>query len=159
MRMPVLPSWALDSMLKYSCHWFNDDLISCWRCCWKPTTSYRFHDTPAADWCTVSLAQFNFGEWDFCFGQWYVLLHALDRPEWVPLGGPVPPPSLSLCCARGDSQSFLTFLGWAQKLLLCLTAFFTKMNFTVYFIQILFPDQIPAQTLINSSLILKWPRI
>lgn len=75
----------------------------------------------------------------------------------MPLGGPVPPASLSLFCVCGTFQPSHTFLSWFQRLLLCLTAFFIKRNFTAYFILFIFTEQIPSQTQISSSLILQWP--
>lgn len=153
-----IPRRHFSHFIAFSTHHWQGDLINCWRCCWKPTTFYRFHDTPAADSCAVSLAQFSFGKWDFCFGQCYEFLHALTgQTEWVPLGGPVPPLSLMLFCVCGDIKSFFTFLGWTQKLFLCLNVFFSKMNFAVNLIQIIFREQIPAQTWISSSL--QWPRM
>lgn len=74
----------------------------------------------------------------------------------VPLGGPVPPASLSLFCVCGTFQPSLTFPSWSQRLLLCLTAFFIKMNFIAYFILFIFTEQIPSQTQISFSLILQW---
>lgn len=156
-KSQLIPRSHFSHFVAYSTHHWEDDLINFWRCCWKPTIFYRLHETllyctnvnsyntPAAGSCTVSLAQLNFGEWDFCFGQCFVFLHALTGwTEWVPLGGPIPPPSLSGFCVCGDFQSFFTFLGWTQKSPLYLIAFLSKMNFAVYLIQIIFPEKIPA---------------
>lgn len=156
-KSQLIPRRHFSHFVVFSTHHWEDDLINFWRCCWKPTTFYRLHEpllyctnvnsynTPAADSCTGSLTQLNFGEWDFCFGQCYVFLHALTGwTEWVPLGDPIPPPSLSVFCVCGDFQSFFTFLGWTQKLPLYLIAFLSKMNFAVYLIRIIFPEEIPA---------------
>lgn len=110
-KSQLIPRRHFSHFVVFSTHHWKDDLINFWRCCWKPTTFYRLHETllyctnvnsyntPAADSCTGSLAQLNFGEWDFCFGQCYVFLHALTGwTEWVPLGGPIPPPSLLFLC-------------------------------------------------------------
>lgn len=136
-------------------HW--EDLINCWRCCWKHAHSTcSWHSCSWLGHCFFSSAEF----WRMRFLFWMVLCISLrsDRLNRMSAsGGPVPHPSLSLLCVYGDFQSFFTFFGWTQKLLFCLTAFLSKMNFAVCLIQIIFPEQILAQTQIKSSL--KQPRM